>query len=64
MLKTQTLSKMDIADINKEETRMKYAYVTYLGSDDYLIGTLSLYFSLKSGGGTISTCCHDLATSW
>lgn len=29
---------------------MKYAYVTYLGSDDYLIGTLSLYFSLKSGG--------------
>ena len=53
MLKTQTLSKMDIADINKEETRMKYAYVTYLGSDDYLIGTLSLYFSLKSGGYNI-----------
>lgn len=53
MLKTQTLSKMDIADINKEETRMKYAYVTYLGSDDYLIGTLSLYFLLKLGGYNI-----------
>ncbi len=44
---------MDIADINKEETRMKYAYVTYLGSDDYLIGTLSLYFLLKLGGYNI-----------
>lgn len=26
------------------------AYVTYLGSNDYLIGTISLYLSLISGG--------------
>ena len=29
---------------------IKRAYVTYLGSNDYLIGTISLYLSLISGG--------------
>lgn len=29
---------------------MKRAYVTYLGSNDYLMGTISLYLSLISGG--------------
>lgn len=28
---------------------IKRAYVTYLGSNDYLIGTISLYLSLISG---------------
>lgn len=42
---------------------IKQAYVTYLGSNDYLIGTISLYLSLISGG-TISICRDDLSTDW
>lgn len=43
---------------------VKRAYVTYLGSNDYLIGTISLYLSLISGGGTISIYRDDFSTDW
>lgn len=40
---------------------MKQCYATYLGSNDYLIGTISLYLSLISVGGGGFTISDDIA---